>query len=340
MRKKQSASTVTKKLASSSAAVTTQEITPWSTPTSTMSEKLDSDMFSDANSDHLPVCMANETLSKSMDYTLTEMIPVHEMKESIEQLQLELCISQNELENVILENNDLRSQITKLSKENNMLKTLLSKTPSKKSKTNNSACKQKSRCSLQYSDINIMATPPRVSAINDKGIASIENHVALQENLLDLEMQLKTAKHEISKLNEQIGVLQQTLQTKQCGELQSLNDANCILNCNNNKIRRKLCVLTNGIPGDSLQAVEDTFGSQFQYIRYVLPNCNIKDLLDNINTKLVNYDLSDYCIVMLGGKDLHSTCNYVELIKIIRDALQHINHTNIIVCTPSYSKQN
>ncbi|KAH9636137.1 hypothetical protein HF086_007089, partial [Spodoptera exigua] len=143
-----------------------------------------------------------------------------------------------------------------------------------------------------------MATPPRVSAINDKGIASIENHVALQENLLDLEMQLKTAKHEISKLNEQIGVLQQTLQTKQCGELQSLNDANCILNCNNNKIRRKLCVLTNGIPGDSLQAVEDTFGSQFQYIRYVLPNCNIKDLLDNINTKLVNYDLSDYCIVI------------------------------------------
>lgn len=128
---------------------TTPQATPsWRTRSSNKSEKSDSDVFSDTFSDG--ICVNEQTLSRSMDSAIKEADINQEMKETIEKLRLELSSSQNELDNLILENNDLRKEVTKLNRENDTLKTLLSNTPPKKPKINYSNSKS-SACFIKVS---------------------------------------------------------------------------------------------------------------------------------------------------------------------------------------------
>ncbi|CAG5023992.1 unnamed protein product [Parnassius apollo] len=190
---------------------TAQETTPVSTPASTESGKETTDTFSDG------LTIDETLLSKSMDYTMTEVVSIQDMRDIIEQLRMDLATTQNELENIILDNNDLRSQVTNLIKENNTLKAFLSKTPPKKSKSNCST-KKKIRSSPRYSDVNIIATPPRASSDNKTEEFSNRNILTLEQNLKDLELQLKLAKNEIADLNNQIITLQKAVHAKEFEE--------------------------------------------------------------------------------------------------------------------------
>jgi hypothetical protein len=50
--------------------------------------------------------------------------------------------------------------------------------------------------------------------------------------------------------------------------------------------------------------------------------------------------MNDYCIVMIGDEDFSKTKDYVNLIYYIRDTLQQIKHTNIIICLSTYKVGN
>ncbi|CAG5005828.1 unnamed protein product [Parnassius apollo] len=209
---------------------------------------------------------------------MTEVVSIQDMRDIIEQLRMDLATTQNELENIILDNNDLRSQVTNLIKENNTLKAFLSKTPPKKSKSNCST-KKKIRSSPRYSDVNIIATPPRAFSDNKTEEFSNRNILTLEQNLKDLELQLKSAKNEIADLNNQIITLQKVVQAKEFEE-SSLIQHTINLNSEIDKSKRpKLCILTNSSSWGTLSAVDATFNKQFDYIRYFSPNSNIKYLL-------------------------------------------------------------
>ncbi|CAG5034603.1 unnamed protein product [Parnassius apollo] len=63
-------------------------------------------------------------LSKSLDQTITDSIAIQEMKDTMNRLRTEYNIPQNELDNITLENNNLRQKIIKLTKENKTLTAL------------------------------------------------------------------------------------------------------------------------------------------------------------------------------------------------------------------------
>lgn len=56
-----------------------------------------------------------------------------------------------------------------------------------------------------------------------------------------------------------------------------------------------------------------------------------KLLLQNLDYKLRNCSMIDYCIIMLGETDFEASCtDYAELLVYLREAIQYVSNTNII----------
>lgn len=99
--------------------------------------------------------------------------------------------------------------------------------------------------------------------------------------------------------------------------------------------RRKLCIISSNKTNKILQIAENTV-QNFQICHYLTPNCSIKQLINNLGSKLENYSINDYCVIMIGADDFSKTNNYFNLIVYIREMLKPITHTNIILCLPTY----
>lgn len=61
-----------------------------------------------------------------------------------------------------------------------------------------------------------------------------------------------------------------------------------------------------------------------------------EQLLYDIENKLKTLTMKDFCIILIGEEDFKSSNDYFQLIVDIRVTLQRVNHTNIIVCTPTF----
>lgn len=99
---------------------------------------------------------------------------------------------------------------------------------------------------------------------------------------------------------------------------------------------RKLCVLSNYTQPGMLQAIEENFATVFDYCSYTSPNSNLKILLASIPSKIEHFTMTDYCIIVLGETDIKTNDNFIDLVKLIRESLINVTHTNIIICVPTY----
>lgn len=98
----------------------------------------------------------------------------------------------------------------------------------------------------------------------------------------------------------------------------------------------QLCVLSNDNRCGILKAMNTTFDSNFKYCHYSTPNTGITELLCNLTHKLENFTMNDYCIIFIGEADLRDSQNSIQLINCIRESLLKITHTNKIICLPTY----
>lgn len=46
--------------------------------------------------------------------------------------------------------------------------------------------------------------------------------------------------------------------------------------------------------------------------------------------------MDDFCILIIGEDDFTATKNYVELVANIRETLQKVQNTNVVICVPTY----
>ncbi|KAL0848755.1 hypothetical protein ABMA28_013188 [Loxostege sticticalis] len=137
-------------------------------------------------------------LSRSLDYTFTGSITIDEMKETVNKLKMELACSQHELDNTILENNELKRQVDKLTKENTTLMTLcrspLADTSLLDPKKNNKSVKSPLR----------LFTPRSSSIFQDDMDTCEQRILVFQHKISDLEQKLKHAEMEILDLKDHI----------------------------------------------------------------------------------------------------------------------------------------
>ncbi|KAF9410398.1 hypothetical protein HW555_010524 [Spodoptera exigua] len=79
--------------------------------------------------------------------------------------------------------------------------------------------------------------------------------------------------------------------------------------------------------------------NRYNICHYITPNGSTEQLLNGIQTKLRDYTMTDYCIILIG-EDFKTTSNYDNDILLIRKILKQVSHTNIIICFPTYKLTN
>lgn len=68
----------------------------------------------------------------------------------------------------------------------------------------------------------------------------------------------------------------------------------------------------------------------------IIPNVGVLHMLDGIDTKAHNMTGKDYCVILIGETDFKVSNDYKELILGLRIQLQKIQHTNVLLCYPTY----
>lgn len=103
--------------------------------------------------------------------------------------------------------------------------------------------------------------------------------------------------------------------------------------------KRKLCIVSTNKRNKILDIAKKTF-QNYEICHYVSPNCGTQQLISNLDKKLIDYTTDDFCVILIGEKDFYKTDNYVDIIIELRETLQNIQNTNIIICVPTFKLSN
>lgn len=97
----------------------------------------------------------------------------------------------------------------------------------------------------------------------------------------------------------------------------------------------KLCLISSN-NNNKLLPVTERFFNETDFCHYLTPGGGVKQLLNGLGKKLCNYTLNDYCVIFIGESDFVSSCDYQSIVDCIREEIQKVQHTNVIICTPTY----
>lgn len=97
----------------------------------------------------------------------------------------------------------------------------------------------------------------------------------------------------------------------------------------------KICLVSSNTRNKLLVTTQRTF-PHTEICHYLIPNGGILQLLSGIENRLNDYTLNDFCVIFIGESDFEHTNDYPKLIEYIRQELQKVQHTNIIVCLPTF----
>jgi hypothetical protein len=288
---------------------------------------------------------SHEKRSKSVDYSANEMLTGLKMKAEISRLSMELVSTQNQFEDVCIENNGLKRTIVKLQRENETLKKLCKSSNLKVT----SAFDNKKRHSIHtdkhsvFSQLNFSSTPTHLYEDKSHGRANPTTEVRhLNDQIQTLNEELKIYKGKISDLCTQVITLSQKIlllnNTEDCRtnntELQSpsvptapKNETPCLINS-------KLYVISNHT-NYMLQLIKDSLPSKNTCL-YLSPGGGIRELFDDLVNKLRDFSFHDYCIIYIGDTDFKHSINYDSLVGYIQKQVSEVQHTNIIICLPTF----
>lgn len=100
--------------------------------------------------------------------------------------------------------------------------------------------------------------------------------------------------------------------------------------------KHKIVLLSGETSNRLYSMAEKTYLNNFELCHYRKPKCGIELIFDNIDAKVRDLTECDYCIIYIGEEDFRTTHNYIELVTFIRGRLLPLNHTNFIICLPTF----
>lgn len=271
--------------------------------------------LSDGDSSNLSTI--NEKLNRSCpEVQISHGEQTEELKEKNFKLQLELESADEEIKNLLSENYALKNRITKLESLNKTLTQICSSTKRVSSNIKRNSLKKRV---LEFSNID------------NSIIEQVEN----RQNDLDTNVvKSLNPSNKDSKVQE----------TKTYADYTATNNnketkTNKATNNDYQRGKRKLCVLSSNSTIRVLQLIRSTL-DHTDICHYITPGAGISQLLKGIENKLCDFDYDDYCILFIGDADFKETYKYSELIEYIRNKLQNVQHTNIVICLPTYRSAN
>lgn len=241
---------------------------------------------------------SDKLLQRSLDYTVTDKATIAELKNEINQLQIEHSSTQNELENYIIENNKLRTQNSKLTKENTILKKLC-RAPLKDNPTIRTT-KNTDRLSMT----DYMCTPLRNPDIKKNNYTS-DNELqvsTLQQRINKLEQQLSVAEEEILTLTKHISYLEADLGTPFLQQ----NISNISPLPEKKKDRRKKLLIYGsqqcvGLSSALIRSRENTMYEKYTVTAQTKPYALTSDILKDC--KNISIESNDKLVIGIGEND-------------------------------------
>ncbi|KAH9636858.1 hypothetical protein HF086_008307 [Spodoptera exigua] len=221
---------------------------------------------------------------------------VKSLRQEILTLRSELNSAHQEINNLSLENTELRNTIKNLSSKYEVL---------------TKATKQLSSDLCTRTPINSKSTTPhRPTHKKNKSKSAQPASTPSAHQNTDTVRGTASLSH----------IVQQT--TKQTNKIPKVD-------------KPKLCIISSNRRNKVLTIAENAF-ADYHLCHYLKPNCGVRELISGIDTKLKEHTVNDYCVVLIGEEDFRRTYNYVDIIIDIREKLTQIQHTNIILCLPTY----
>lgn len=268
--------------------------------------------------------LLNESLDLSFESTSSEVIRRHSLPDlstkfdsDKDDLQKELLQLRNELESAHLE-------ILRLSEENSSLKDALIKH------------KLKTQPSSEPSAKVLTSRNLNLTIDDNMSLIDLEQNTSTSYPTIDGATSLSTyTLRENGNCGISSYVQPKVVKNVQQPEVPTHYPFNPGQICNVNRPSQKLCIISSNKVNNILTLALNTFPC-YDVCHYISTNCGTKQLLDNVNKKLINFNKQDYCLIFIGEHDFKTTVNYYDLVISIRETLMSITNTNLVLCLPTY----
>lgn len=218
---------------------------------------------------------------------------IQELTKRIDDLTLQLSTANYEIENLSLENMNLKETIVKLTQKNDIYKKVTAQT-------------------LQN------ATPKKGQSASSTPIKKGNDQKGKERSICMPSTAAKSSRQVVH--NKEMTQKPQITNTK----------------TEQIKERNKMCIISSNKRNELLQIACETFGDRFNLCHYLTTGGSLKDLMGSLAKKTESFTRDDYCIIMIGEADFLKTKDYCNLVLMIRELSQAIDHTNTIICLPTY----
>lgn len=235
---------------------------------------------------------------------------IEELNEKICKLEQKLLTAENEIENLSSENHSLKKIISEYEVKVNKLSHICKSTSTPK-------------VGLNKTDPNSM-TRKRLNFSNKESLK--KNSLSCPKNF---DCQTADTSRQIKAKTVPITTTAPMNTTNLKAECAGAPMKTLI---NNNT---KICLISSISQHKTSRLLRNRFGD-LNLCHYRTPGGGISELLSGLETKLCDYTMSDYCIIILGESDFMYSKNYRYLIDNLKKKISDIKHTNILLCLPTF----
>lgn len=280
-------------------------------PTNNSFESLSGSEDMDMEYSSLPSSSPQKKLNRSCPEIAESLhLRLESMEEELTALRGKLIVSEREIENLNLENNKLKKTINECTIKINKLTHICESNPK-----NSPRIKRTSR---NHTQISSMPNSPSQNTSNYRDICS--------RNITELSSAIK------EKRISSISNLHSHNETTLCANTLKQPEVK-----KRNFTEKKVCLISSNKRNSILRAAQYNLGEKYQVCHFLTPGVGVKRLLENIDKKLTNYTTEDYCIIFIGENDFKESQNYSHLVKNIREVIEKVKHTNVILCLPTFN---
>jgi cell division septum initiation protein DivIVA len=97
----------------------------------------------------------------------------------------------------------------------------------------------------------------------------------------------------------------------------------------------KIAILSTNKNTDTLATAKRIF-TRYNICHYLSTNCSLIRMVHSLKSKIRDFSMNDYCVIVIGEADFEFTNNYFDIVINLRKIILENMHTNIILCVPTF----
>lgn len=259
----------------------------------------------------------NISLNRSCPEKL-QCLDLEDMKDKINDLQNELQTAENEIENLLAENYDLKKQMKKQNVKINLL-SVLSRQTSETSTNKKKSRKNLTTTRLDFSTVELSDSQPKQQ--------SLKSSTPTENNGNRTPPYQTPASYRLASDNTiRKEATQKTMMTEKHSDHNNYISKN--IEKNKEKKRPRLYIFSDDQGRGVQRQLQRELGDRYHIFCMLKPGATTDKLLESSGTLCSDFDKSDYVLILTGSQDV----NPMKLSSFLYYYLYSLQHTNVVLC--------